>query len=74
MRKQEKLRNNSFVLLATILLFLNLQSENRGSNQILFCSLSAKSVMDFLAIPVGLKFSTKMETTQNAQNAKNLYK
>ena len=74
MRKQEKSRNNSFVSLVTVLLFLNSQLENKGSNLILFCYLSVKSVMDFLAILVGLILSIKTETTQNVQNAKKLYK
>ena len=74
MRKQEKSRNNSFVSLVTVLLFLNSQLENKGSNLILFCYLSVKSVMDFLAILVGLILSIKTEITQNVQNAKKLYK
>ena len=74
MRKQEKSRNNSFASLVTVLLFLNSQLENKGSNLILFCYLSVKSVMDFPAILVGLILSIKTEITQNVQNAKKLYK
>jgi hypothetical protein len=74
MRKQEKSRNNSFASLVTVLLFLNSQLENKGSNLILFCYLNVKSVMDFPAILVGLILSIKTEITQNVQNAKKLYK
>ena len=74
MRKQEKSRNNSFASLVTVLLFLNSQLENKGSNRIQFCYLSVKSVMDFPAILVGLILSIKTEITQNVQNAKKLYK